>query len=160
MWLSSTAQQAVHAVLCIAQLERDGPVCVDDVSKTIGAPRNYLSKTLHLLTKAGVLKSVRGPGGGFRLAFSPERTPLSRVVAPFEPATQRRCLVGRSVCSDAMPCPAHHRWKEVAASVDDFFNKTTIADLLTKQSSASAEAHRFRNSLRNANRRSSHGSGA
>ena len=126
MWLSSTAQQAIQAVLCIAGSTDDGPVRVDEIASVIGCPRNYLSKTLHLLTRAGVLRSERGPKGGFRLASPPDRITLARVVAPFEPVGERRCLVGRPTCGDANPCAAHHRWKKVAGSVDDFFNKTTI----------------------------------
>src|SRR5512141_2257051 len=93
MWLSSTAQQALHAVLCIAQADGDAPVRVDDIARVMGCPRNYLSKTLHLLTRAGVLRSERGPKGGFRLASPPDRITLARVVAPFEPVGERRCLV-------------------------------------------------------------------
>lgn len=154
MWLSSTAQQAVYAVLCIAQSERDEPVRVDEIAAIMGSPRNYLSKTLHLLTRAGVLKSERGPRGGFRLAFPADRLALERIIAPFEPPGKRRCLVGRATCSDARPCPAHHRWKDIAGSVDDFFAKTTIADLLDQKPSASAEAHEMVKTLRNSNRRS------
>ena len=160
MWLSSTAQQAVHAVLCIAQAERDTPVRVDEIAAVIGCPRNYLSKTLHLLTRAGVLKSERGPRGGFRLATSAERLTLARVIAPFEPVNKRRCLVGRPTCGDANPCAAHHRWKEIAGSVDDFFKKTTIASLLAGNTNAPAEARDAIKSLRNPNRRLSHGSAA
>ena len=160
MWLSSTAQQAVHAVLCIAQAERDTPVRVDEIAAVIGCPRNYLSKTLHLLTRAGVLKSVRGPHGGFRLAMPAEKLPLAKVIAPFEPANERRCLLGRPTCGDANPCAAHHKWKEIAGRVDDFFMKTTVANLLAGKTSASAEARGAPKSLRNPNRRLSHGSAA
>src|SRR5678816_3831863 len=83
MWLSSTAQQAIHAVLCIAGSADDGPVRVDEIVAVIGCPRNYLSKTLHLLVRAGVLRSERGPKGGFRLANPPDRITLAHVVAPF-----------------------------------------------------------------------------
>lgn len=160
MWLSSTAQQAVHAVLCIAQAERDTPVRVDEIAGVIGCPRNYLSKTLHLLTRAGVLKSERGPHGGFRLATSADRLTLAKVIAPFEPANKRRCLVGRPTCGDANPCAVHHRWKEIAGSVDEFFKKTTIASLIAGNTGASAEARDAIKSLRNPNRRLSHGSAA
>ena len=93
MWLSSTAQQAIHAVLCIADCGDEGPVRVDEIAAVIGVPRNYLSKTLYALTRAGVLRSERGPRGGFRLATPPDRITLASVVAPFEPMTDRRCLV-------------------------------------------------------------------
>jgi Rrf2 family iron-sulfur cluster assembly transcriptional regulator len=126
----------------------------------MGCPRNYLSKTLHLLTRAGVLRSERGPKGGFRLAISAERLTLARIIAPFEPAGRRRCLVGRATCGDAHPCPVHHRWTEIAGSVDEFFKKTTIASLLEGSQQAPAEAREVVESLRNTNRRISHGSAA
>lgn len=158
MWLSSTAQQALHAVLCIAALADEGPVRVDEVAAVIGGPRNYLSKTLHLLTRAGVLRSERGPRGGFRLAVAADRLTLARVVAPFEPVGERRCLLGRPVCGDAKPCPAHSRWKKVAGEIDAFFQTTTIAALLQGTPRVAAEARATIRSLRHPNPRSPHAS--
>ena len=158
MWLSSTAQQAIHAVLCIADCAEDGPVRVDEIAAVLGCPRNYLSKTLYLLTRAGVLLSERGPRGGFRLAVPANRLTLSRVVAPFEPIAERRCLVGRPTCGDANPCAAHNRWKKVAGRVDSFFTKTTIADLSKSNPSASADTRAVIRSVRQSNQRTSHGS--
>lgn len=160
MWLSSTAQQAVHAVLCIAQAGDQSPVRVDEIASVLGSPRNYLSKTLHLLTRARVLRSERGPRGGFRLAIPAERLTLAKVIAPFEPAGQRRCLVGQRTCGDANPCAAHHHWKQIAGNVDDFFRKTTIASLMQGNPRATAEARETIKSLRNSNRRLSDGSAA
>jgi Rrf2 family protein len=158
MWLSSTAQQALHAVLCIAGSAEDGPVRVDEIAAVTGAQRNYLSKTLHLLTRAGVLRSERGPRGGFLLAVPAGRLSLARIVAPFEPAGERRCLVGRPTCGDANPCPAHSRWKHVAADAEAFFRKTTVGDLLDGQPRATAETRALIRSIRNSNRRMPHGS--
>jgi Rrf2 family protein len=157
MWLSSTAQQAIHAVLCIAGSADEGPVRVDEIAAVMRCPRNYLSKTLHLLARTGVLRSERGPRGGFRLATTPERLTLARVVAPFEPIGERRCLVGRPTCGDANPCAAHQAWKKVAGGVDEFFKKTTIADLLEGNPRATAEAREVIQSARLSNRRT-HGS--
>ena len=160
MWLSSTAQQAVHAVLCIAQAGEHSPVRVDELASIIGCPRNYLSKTLHILTRARVLKSGRGRHGGFSLAAPPEKLTLARVVAPFERAGQRRCLIGRATCGDANPCAAHHRWKKVASEVDDYFRKTTIAALMDGNARATADARAAILSFRNTSRRSLNGSAA
>jgi DNA-binding IscR family transcriptional regulator len=43
---------------------------------------------------------------------------------------QRRCLLGTGRCGENPSCPAHKRWAPIADSVDDFFGKTTLADLL------------------------------
>ena len=149
MWLSSTAQQAIHAVVCIAGNAEAGPVRVDEVAAAISCPRNYLSKTLHSLTRAGVLRSGRGPRGGFQLAVPAASLTLAKIIAPFEPSSDRRCLLGRSVCGDANPCAAHERWKNVAGGVEDFFSRTTIASLIEGNPGASAETRRVIQSLRN-----------
>ncbi len=130
MWLNSTAQTALSAVLYIAEHGADTPIRVDDIADALGSPRNYLSKTLHALAREGVLRSSRGPGGGFQLVDPPESLALARVIEPFEPIGDRRCLVGRPTCADANPCQAHHRWSGMAAQIEAFFNETTIADLL------------------------------
>ena len=133
MWLNSTAQSALRAVLHIAQHAGGGAVRVDDIAASLGCPRPYLSKTLHALARAGVLRSARGPGGGFQLADSPERLSLARVVGPFEPARDRRCLLGGPICGDTHPCTAHRQWSGVATAVETFFGQTTIASLLQQR---------------------------
>ena len=70
--VSRTSQHALRAVLYLARRWSEGPVPVDTIAAALGAPRNYLSKTLNALTKAGVLRSARGPMGGFTLAVPPQ----------------------------------------------------------------------------------------
>lgn len=133
MWLNSTAQNALRAVLHIAEHAGGGVVRVGDIAATLGCPRNYLSKTLHALARAGVLRSTRGRHGGFQLAEPPERVPLARVVGPFEPANDRRCLLGRTSCGGTHPCAAHRQWSDVASAVETFFGQTTVAGLLKQR---------------------------
>lgn len=130
--LSQTSEYAIRAVLYLAQDASGAPVKLEQVAQALGAPKNYLSKTLHQLARAGVLLSGRGPSGGFLLAVPPERLTLATVVAPFEPSATlaRQCLLDHGVCSDANPCVAHARWKWVALPMRAFFNETTVAQLL------------------------------
>ena len=158
MWLSSTAQQALHAVVCIASNRDAGPVRVDEVAAVLECPRNYLSKTLHVLARAKVLRSERGPRGGFRLAAPAGKTTLAHVIAPFRPAEERRCLVGRASCGTSNPCAAHDRWSKVQRRMDDFFEKTTIAMLLRDNPRARDDARDVIASLRHSNPRMQHGS--
>ena len=158
MWLSSTAQQAVHAVLCIASGADHGPVRVDEIAGVLGCPRNYLSKTLHALVRAGVLRSERGPKGGFQLSAAPETTMLAQVIAPFEPVGERRCLLGRPKCSDRHPCLLHERWLRVAAPVDAFFTNTSVASLLDGNLRASDAAREAIGAVRLSPRRKPYGS--
>lgn len=130
VWISTTAQNALRAALYLADNARETPVRVDQIAGELGLPRNYLSKTLHALVRAGVLKSGRGPRGGFQLAEPPDRLPLARVVAPFRPIGEQRCLLGRPDCGGSRPCAAHFRWSKVATALEDFFQRTTVSSLL------------------------------
>ena len=158
MWLSSTAQQAIHAVLRIASGAQRGPVRVDEIAASLGYPRNYLSKTLSSLVRAGVLKSERGPKGGFQLSAAPEQLTLAQVIAPFKPVGEKRCLLGQAKCGDTNPCMLHERWLRVAAPVDEFFTKTTVATLLSEHPRALDAAREAIGSARLSPRRKPYGS--
>jgi Rrf2 family protein len=134
MMLSQTAEYALRTVVFVAG-QGDRPVRIDEMASALGIPRNYLSKTVHRLARGGVLRSARGRGGGFRLARPADQLGLLDVIAPFDQVgAERRCLLGREVCSDLTPCEAHTRWKKVAAHLAAFFSQTTVGDLVTRSS--------------------------
>ncbi|MBW7933186.1 MAG: Rrf2 family transcriptional regulator [Gemmatimonadaceae bacterium] len=130
MWISGTSQYAIRAVVHVAAHGADAPVRVGPIAEALDMPRNYLSKTLHALARAGVLKSERGPRGGFQLAKPAARLTLAQVTAPFEDVETRHCLLGRPHCGGANACAAHARWNAVSTSLQTYFASTTIADLL------------------------------
>jgi Rrf2 family protein len=105
------------------------------MAAALKVPRNYLSKTLHVLARAGVLRSTRGPRGGFQLAVPASKLTLARVTEPFDDAGTRHCLLGRARCSEERPCAAHVHWTAVSESLQTFFRGTTIADLLREEQS-------------------------
>ncbi|HWA59697.1 MAG TPA: Rrf2 family transcriptional regulator [Gemmatimonadales bacterium] len=130
--LSQTAEYALRAVLTLA-VEPEGILGAAELAARLDVPRNYLSKTLHQLARAGVLESTRGKSGGFRLGRDPRRITLLEVVQPFDDISARRvCLLGRPVCSDHVACAAHTRWKAVSERNAEFFRETTVADLAGK----------------------------
>ena len=130
MWISGTTQYAIRAVLFVAEHGADEPVRVDVIAEALDVPRNYLSKTLHALAREGVLRSGRGPRGGFQLASPPGALTLAAVAAPFDDLAARKCLLGRAACGWKSPCAVHPRWEEVSNALQAFFRDTTIADLL------------------------------
>lgn len=127
--LSQTVEYALRSSLHIA---RQSPrfVPVAEVADAVHAPRNYLSKILSQLSKAGFLDSSRGPSGGFRLAPGSTRKSLSVIVALIESAEPRRCLLGYGICGECPQCSVHERWAPVANATTEFFAHTTIDDLL------------------------------
>lgn len=130
MTLSQTAEYAVRAALYLARHGNERAPA-DVIARALGAPANYMAKTLNQLAKAGVVEGMRGPAGGFRLALDPKELTVSRVADAFGAPRQRAvCLLGNRPCDGANPCGAHHRWSEVTAASEAPMAATTIADLL------------------------------
>lgn len=129
--LSQTAVYALRAAIRLAGHHGPGAVTVKDLARDLDIPRNYLSKILLALARKGVVESVRGPGGGFRLARAGGETSLLAVVSAFDdiPA-HRTCLLGRAECSEANACPVHRRWTAVSEEVAAFFRDTSLGDVI------------------------------
>lgn len=130
--LSQTSEHAIRAVLFLAQQPAGESVSADRVAQAIGAPANYLGKTLNTLARRGLLASARGPAGGFRLTRDAGQIALADVVDAVDdrPRAMTLCLLGNRPCHAATPCAAHARWSAVQESVRAPLRRTTIADLL------------------------------
>ena len=128
---STTADHALRAVLYLGQRPAGLVASATEIAGAIGAPRNYLSKTLHALTRAGVTTSIPGRGGGFALAVPPHRLTLAQLIAVFDDTeTPRRCLLGDQPCAGDHPCAAHRRWTHIRRTHEYALSSTTIADLI------------------------------
>jgi Rrf2 family nitric oxide-sensitive transcriptional repressor len=120
----------LQAVLYLAEHAVERRVRANEAADALGISRNYLSKIMHQLVRAGVLTSARGKRGGFRLAVPPGELSLLSIVSQFDRIEERRsCLLGRPECSDSSACAAHWRWKAVSEQLAAFFRETTVADL-------------------------------
>ena len=130
--LSRTAEHAVRAVILLARHYGERIVSAEEISTYLGAPRNYLSKTLNVLVRAGILSSARGPGGGFALAVAPDVLTVADVVDVF--AERRpdgmRCLLEDAPCDPLHPCSAHRRWSQVTIGAREPLLRTVIGDLI------------------------------
>ena len=144
--LSRTAEYAVRAVVVLALQHDAGPLPADEIAARIGAPRNYLSKTLNALVRRGVLSGTRGPGGGFALVTPPEKLSIADIIDVFadEQPVVARCLLGNAPCDARHPCAAHHRWSGITIQAREPLLRTTIAQLSgeapTRVSSADHDA--------------------
>ena len=130
--LSRTAEHALRALLVLARHGTGRPLSAEAISALTGAPTNYLGKTLHTLARNGVLRSSRGPAGGFALAIDPATLTIAQIADVFTEATELpRCLLGTGICDSSRPCTAHHRWRRVTSAAREPLRTTTIADLLS-----------------------------
>jgi Rrf2 family protein len=128
--LSATADYALRAVLYLARC-KDGPMTADAIARGIGAPRNYLAKTLNVLARHGILSSNRGPTGGFALIVRPDELSLARLIGLFDETPRTtKCLLRDTVCSPGTPCSAHERWQGITRTAREALANTSVANLL------------------------------
>ena len=128
--ISRTAEYAIRALVALKQLPDGALAGVGALSRITGAPANYLSKIMHMMGRAGVVASVRGPGGGFRLARPAQRVTAFEIVRLFDDLeAERRCFLGNKVCSDACACAAHQMWSEVWEHYVQFLRSMTLERL-------------------------------
>ncbi|MCA9244315.1 MAG: Rrf2 family transcriptional regulator [Phycisphaerales bacterium] len=110
----SIGRTSSYAVAALSQLARrsDDWVLVSEISTAIGAPRPYLSKILHALSRAGLITAKRGYKGGYALARPATDISILQIIESVEgPDNRCDCLLGRDTCSDERACPTHAFWQ-------------------------------------------------
>lgn len=102
------------------------------VARRCGLPAAALSKSLQRLAQRGLLESRRGPGGGYRLARSPERVTLAEVAEALDGADRRRgrCLLEEVPCRGDSPCALHPAAVEADAVMRAALERLTLADIV------------------------------
>ena len=137
--LSRTADYALRAVVLLARRHGGRPMSADEIATMLGAPRNYMSKTLNALARRGVLTSMRGPGGGFALAIPPDALSVATVIDVFADTRPvvARCLLEDRPCNLDEPCAAHRRWTAITRVAREPLMGTTIAELCGSHRSTS-----------------------
>ncbi len=129
--LSTTSQYAIRALSCLARMQSGETVLGRKLSEQASVPPNYLSKIMLVMRNAGLVEATRGAGGGYRLGRAPSAIRLLDIVSLFDPsANQLECVLGTGSCTDADPCPAHNRWKQVRTHFVSFLEGTTLAELV------------------------------
>lgn len=108
------------------------PTQIKDFCKRQKMSQRYLEQIFNKLTKAGLLKSRRGPRGGYILSRDPsEITVLDIIDAAQGPIVPVACLDEMKRDCEVFPeCVTHHVWKGTQKLLVDYFDSVTIADLL------------------------------
>ena len=130
------SQTTRYALIILGHLANQGEAwCpVAGIAEATSVPANYLSKILNRLAKHGVVDSLKGWGGGFRLRPEALDRPIRDVLVILdghEPDGIRACIFGFPRCDDADPCPLHDHWKQIRQSYDRMLGETTIGGLRT-----------------------------
>lgn len=128
--ISEAANLALHAMVYLASNQKATPVSTGHVATQLEASEAHLSKVFQRLTKVGLVKSVRGPKGGFALSWKPSEITLLSIYEAIDGAISNSdCLLGHPAC-DRRECIFGNLVTEVRKQVDSHFSKTTLADLV------------------------------
>jgi Rrf2 family iron-sulfur cluster assembly transcriptional regulator len=139
MKLTTKGRYAVTAMLDVAMHSRERPVALADVSERQHLSLSYLEQLFSRLRRRGLVKSVRGPGGGYRLGRGAEEITVADIIlAVDEPVDVTRCG-GKGNCHRNSRCLTHDLWTELSNKLQDFLSARTLADVLHRHQLARAE---------------------
>jgi len=131
MFYTAASGYAIRALTYLAMQPKDKDrALVREIAEVAELPQHFLGKVLQDLARAGVLKSWKGPGGGFSLARPAKEITLYHIADALGETQQlNRCAVGFAECSDAKPCTLHDQWKGVRQHLTDYLQRTTLQQL-------------------------------
>ncbi len=128
---SKSCEYALQSILFIALHSKGGTsIGLKEISESQNIPLHFLSKILQQLVKQGILKSTKGPNGGFSLNVSPKKIRLIRIVEVIDGLNMfDNCGIGLKRCSDHTPCPIHFEYKIVKEKIKQLLSHKTLLEL-------------------------------
>jgi Rrf2 family transcriptional regulator, iron-sulfur cluster assembly transcription factor len=134
--LSTKGRYAVMALVDLASQSDGRPVALADIAERQEISLSYLEQLFAKLRRGGLVRSVRGPGGGYLLARSADETRISdAILAVDEPIRATRCKPGSSAgCrSNKSRCLTHDLWEELGNQIHIFLSSVSLADVCNKR---------------------------
>jgi Rrf2 family protein len=137
---SPTCQHALRALIYLAHKNSARPVLVREIAEAAEVPKQSLAKILHSLRNKGLVKSTKGPGGGYQLSRPGWEMKVIEVIEAVDGPVDlsSNCILGLERCSDDAPCALHNYWKMFR---DQYFS--TISAMSLDQAAASLEHKRI-----------------
>ncbi len=130
MRLSTKGQYAVRAMVNLACHTTKDPVSLRGISIEEGISLSYLEQLFVKLRKGNIVKSVRGPGGGYVLAKLPSEISVGQIIASVEePLNPVACLDVDSGCERSERCATQRVWKGLGEKILEFLNSVSIEEL-------------------------------
>jgi len=143
MRLSTKGRYAVMAMVDLARRESDAAraVALADIAARQEISLSYLEQLFARLRRRGLVKSARGPGGGYRLARGASETSIADIVhAVDEPLRATRCGAGKGCMIKGERCLTHDLWADLGARIEDYLASVSLADVASGRLGADRQA--------------------
>lgn len=132
---SKACEYGIKATLYIAEqaLNSDKKTGVKDIAKQIDSPEAFTAKILQILSKNKIIKSAKGPSGGFYIPKEQlENIKLNVIVKAIDgDQIYKGCGLGLSQCNAEKPCPVHDQFKVIRDELARMLNNTSLLELAT-----------------------------
>ena len=142
MKLSTKGRYGMRAMLDLALQSGTEPVLIKDISKRQEVSDLYLQQLFNRLKTAGLVRSTRGPKGGFMLTKPPSQIRLADILQAMEGSTAPvECVDNATFCSRADSCVTRKVWAEIKKAMDGVLESTTLQDLVKQEERNKVEVY-------------------
>ena len=133
MKLTSKGRYAVTAMLDVTIHAVSGPVSLADISERQGISLSYLEQLFSRLRKHGLVNSVRGPGGGYRLGKCSAEIAIADIICAVNESVDATKCAGKGNCQDGEQCLTHSLWEGLSQRIEEFLKNITLSELIAKR---------------------------
>ena len=131
MKVTAKGRYGLRAMLDLASSHGGSPVLMSRIAANQGLSRKHLHAMLTTLKEAGLVLSVRGPGGGFVLSRPPGQIRISEILSSLEgPIALMDCVADKGHCLESDACAVRGVWVQLAEAIDSALSGVTLADLV------------------------------
>ncbi len=134
MRLTTKGRYAVTAMLDLALRADKGPVSLAEISHRQGISLSYLEQLFSRLRGNGLVSSVRGPGGGYRLSRDAALISVAQIVDAVNESVDATSCGGEGDCQQGEKCLTHDLWCLLSDKIHDFLGSISLSSLVNSQS--------------------------
>ena len=133
MRLTTKGRYAVTAVLDLAFHQENGPVSLAAISERQAISLSYLEQLFARLRRNGVVKSTRGPGGGYSLNRDSSEISISDIIIAVDESCQVAACDDANNCSGDYQCLTHDLWNELSNEIRTFLDGISLAEMMANK---------------------------
>ena len=121
-------------MIFVAQKSREGSrISLKEIAKGTGAPEHFIAKIMQELSRKKMVRSIKGPNGGFYMQPEEMQVSLADIVTTLDGrGIYNDCVMGLKACNEKTPCPMHHQYKDIKKALIEMIEENTIGDFNSK----------------------------
>lgn len=139
MRLTTKGRYAVTAMLDLAISSTTHPVNLNEISERQAISLSYLEQLFSKLRREKLVRSVRGPGGGYQLNAASDEISVANIINAVNESTDVSRCEGRANCHDGRQCLTHNLWVDLSDRINSFLDNITIGELIRQNEQQAQE---------------------